>query len=288
MHCIVVFVESLNSTMNHRRALKASTDTGLGIFLIMIVGVVLWTTDEMLGWNILPDWIDKFAQLLVILFAMLAGFAVVISIMCSFAVIAESAAKKEGIMEAPKSRRIRIIIPVGVALMFGTMFTLHKVDQFRAHQRAEDRSQRIQERMPKNLSLFTPERMQMLSPAPTAQGDEEIARLLNALELSNPFNPQAGVIIPAATPYAYCIITALDRPRREQPTDDWIYLDRRYLTDFPSDWERAAIQAGFNGEEIKISDQNQGVFFNTHFPTGIGVLKGADRVVGILALKGSR
>jgi len=76
--------------MNHHRALRASTDTGLTIFLIMIVGVVLWTTDEMLGWNLLPDWIDKYAQLLVIIFSILAAFAVVISVMCSFAVMAES------------------------------------------------------------------------------------------------------------------------------------------------------------------------------------------------------
>ncbi len=52
--------------MNYRRALRASTDTGLAVFALMIVGVVLWTTDEVLNWNILPDWIDAYARVLVI------------------------------------------------------------------------------------------------------------------------------------------------------------------------------------------------------------------------------
>lgn len=143
--------------MNHRRALRASTDTGLMIFLIMIIGVVLWTTDEMLGWNLLPDWIDKYAELLVIILSILAAFSVVISVMCSFAVMAESAAEKAGITAPTPSRRTRLIIAIGILVAFGSMLGLHQVDQYRASKRVAAERQRTSAKASSPRSLTVPQ-----------------------------------------------------------------------------------------------------------------------------------
>jgi hypothetical protein len=95
--------------MNHRRALRASTDTSLVFFAVMTAGMVLWTTDEVLQWDLFPDWIGRYAQLIVIVLAILAVSAVVTSVICSLAVLAESAAQRSGLPDvapSPRSRRL--------------------------------------------------------------------------------------------------------------------------------------------------------------------------------------
>ena len=116
--------------MKHRKALRLATDSAVWLFLVMTIGVVLWTTDEMLDWNILPDWIDAFAQLLVIIMSILTGFAVIISIMCSFAVIAESSMERAGNpnLSHKPSRRVRVLATSYVLLALTVGVTLHKYE----------------------------------------------------------------------------------------------------------------------------------------------------------------
>jgi len=273
--------------MNHRRALRSSTDSGLIIFLIMIFSVVLWTTDEVLGWNLLPDWIDKYEELLVIILSILAVLSVVISIMCSAAVTAESAAERAGIPAPAPSRRARLFIALGVVMSLGIMFCLHKVDQYRAGKKAQEIQAQLQNRVPEVLALFTPETKQMLTGQPSQEGDEAVARLLHAIRDSTPFEPSVSVMVAASPPYTHCVIKALPQRRYQSPTDDWEYLRRRYLTGFPSDWERDALQAGFEGNEIQVPRRRDGVFINTYKPSGWGTLDDGDRVIGVVMLRGT-
>jgi heme/copper-type cytochrome/quinol oxidase subunit 2 len=284
--------------MNHRRALRASTDTGLTIFLIMIVGVVLWTTDEVLGWNLLPDWIDKYAQLLVIILSILAAFSVVISIMCSFAVMAESAAEKVGITAPKPSRRARVLIVLGIMVVLGIMFGLHKVDQYRENRRAEAERQKmsakyeeiqtsLHDRIPSILGLFSAEARQTLAGEPSQEADEALARLLTAIQRSTRFSPSVSVMIAADSPYTNCIITALPERERQANTKDWKYLRREYLTGFPTDWETDAVQGGFEGREMDVPRNKSGVFIDTRLPSSWGTLSRGGQVVGIVMLRGS-
>ena len=284
--------------MNHRRALRASTDTGLAIFLVMIVGVVLWTTDEMLNWNILPDWVDKYAQLLVIILSILAGFAVVISIMCSFAVMAEAAAANSGIEAPTRSPRARVFIALGVLVTFGCMFGLHRLDQYRGARLAQAEEQRVRARyeeiraelharMPSILALFSPDTTLWLTGEPTPKGDAAIARLLDAIHVSTPFSPAVSVLVAAAPPYQHCIVTALPEHERQSQADAPIYLRRRYLTGFPTKWEQDAVDAGFGGSEMEVPRDRSGVFINTETPSSWGTLTRDGQVVGIVMLRGS-
>jgi hypothetical protein len=283
--------------MNHRRALRASTDTGLIIFLIMIVGVVLWTTDEVLDWNILPDWIDKYAQLLVIILSILAAFAVVISVMCSFAVIAESAAGNAGIADPARSRSASVLIILGILLAFGIMFGLHKVDQYRSAKRTEAEQQRMRarydeirselhNRIPAILALFSAEAKQSLTEDPPSNGDEAVARLLDAIHLSTPFDPAISVLVTAEAPYTHCVITAMPERQRQTQTGDWNHLRRQYLTGFPSDWEQIAVRDGFEGKVLDVPREWSGVFVNTHLPSSWGTLTNDGRAIGIVMLQG--
>jgi hypothetical protein len=284
--------------MNHRRALRVSPDIGLGVFLIVIVGVVLWSTDELLGWNILPDWIDKYAQLLVIILSILAAFAVVISIMCSFAVMAEAAAAQSGVAAPTRSRGARVLVALGILLAFGIMYGLHKVDQYRARQRAEAEQQRVDaryaevraelsSRMPNILALFSPDLVDHLTQAPTPGGDEALARLLDAIEASTPFAPTVSVLVNAAAPYTHCIINTLPEHERQFQPGERRYLRRQFLTGFPSGWEHEAVKAGLEGRAMEVPRDMSGVFIDTHAPSNWGTLTRDGQAVGVLMLRGS-
>ena len=283
--------------MNHRRALRASTDTGLAIFLVAIAGVVLWTADEVLNWNILPDWVDKYAQLLVMVLAIIAGFSVVISIMCSFAVIAESVAEKAGIMSPARSRRARGLIAFGILVAFAGMYGLHLIDRYRANEREQaekkeeiaklsQAQEELENRMPDIVKLFSPEIAQYLNAAATEQGDEAIARLLNAIQRSTPHKPEIRLLVRANAPYRYCVMTAPPEPSRSAPGKPWEDLKREFLTDLPSAWERETIESVFRGETPAIEKDQYGVFFSTREPSTWGSVSQDGTVVGIVMLAG--
>jgi hypothetical protein len=282
--------------MNHRRALRASTNTGLTIFLITIVGVVLWTTDEVLGWNILPDWIDKYAQVLVIVVSILAGFSVVISLMCSFALMAEAAAEKASISSPAPSPGARRLIALGILLAFATMFGLHKIDQYRANQRRKAEEQRnlarynetqqqLQTRMPDLVALFTPELRQHLVANGSETGDEALARLLNAIHLSTPYEPEVSIVIRAQAPYRYCAMTARPEPRHNAPEPTWRFLRRQFFTDLPSQWEREAIATLFRDRSLAIPKDRQGLVIDTRRASVWDTVKHEGEVVALLVLK---
>ncbi len=284
--------------MNHRRALRAATDAGLTIFLIMIVGVILWTSDEVLNWNILPDWVDKYAQLLLIILSILAGFAVVISVMCSIAVLAESAAEKAGLSSPPPSRRARRLITLGILLFLVSMFCLHKIDQHRASKRQQQEQERVlaryseiqrdlQGRMKGIAALFSAEtRQSLLRNVPDA-GDESLARLLNAVRLSTPFDPEVDLMVRANAPYRYCTITAVSEKRNYPQEGSRLFLERQFLTDFPSAWERDTIEALFDGRALTVSKDKPGVFINTQKPSTWDFLTHDNKVIAIVMLRGS-
>jgi hypothetical protein len=282
--------------MNYRRALRASTDTGLAVFLIVIVGVILWTTDEVLNWNILPDWIDRYAQVLVIVLSILAGFSVVISLMCSFAVLAESAAEKAGIASPTPSRRARLWLLAGLFLGFGILFGLHKLDQYRATQaqqvaqqeqlaRYAEAQKELGSRMPNIIALFSPAIQEHLTAAGSDESDKAVGRLLNAIHTSTPFRPEVSVLVRAETPYQYCVITALPEPHQEQPGSTAHYLRRQFLTDLPSSWERDVIERMFRGEPLTVARENRGVFIDTEKPSAWGFVTSGGKVIAVMMLK---
>lgn len=288
--------------MNYRRALRISTDTGLAVFMVAIAGVVLWTADEILEWNILPDWIDKYAQVLVIVLAILAGFSVVISVMCSFAVLAESAAEKAGITRPATSRRRRQLTAGAILLAFGIMFGLHKLDQYRAAKAQEAAEQKqsaryakvqkdLQARMPAIVALFSPELAPQLVALGSEEGDEAIARLMRAIQLSTPSEPEISAIVPAENPFRFCIITpAPERQTRLDPLSPpdpaLQFLKRQFLTGFPTPWENAAVEAMFRGEQLAAKREQHGVFIDHRKPSAVGPIFRDGKVVAVVMLKG--
>lgn len=258
----------------------------------MTAGVVLWITDEVLGWDLFPDWIGRYAQLIVIVLSVLAASAVVTSLICSFAVMAESAARKAGMPEIAPSRRGRILVAGGIIAFFGALFVLHQVDvyreaylrkdeQARALRRYRQRQSDLLARIPGTLSLFSAEATAYLAGGPpSAAGDEGAGRLLHAIRASTPHDPVASVLVRAQAPYKYCVISTPSG----YGADAQKWLARNHLTSLPSRWEQDAIAALFAGRQVTVPQNRDGVFIDTRLPSAWGVLKQNGDVVGVLML----
>ena len=283
--------------MNHRRALRSATDSGVVITLLMVTGIVLWTTDEVLVWNILPDWIDACAQLIVIIVSLLACFAVVVSLMCSSAVVAEAAAERAGLPNPAPSRRIRVIVLGGALLALTVMFALHKIDEHREEVREEASREKHKQRYFKNrdllkaripgiLSQFAPDMRPQLSDSGTQEGDASLARLLRAIHASTPLDPAVSVLIRAEAPYRYCIIRALRKAER-LPDETWRYVSREYLIDLPRVWERYTLESLFRGVDVDVPHSRRGVFIDTWQPSVWGFVQDGDSVEAVVMLRAS-
>ena len=281
--------------MNNRKALRLATNAALWLFLVMTIGVVLWTADEMLDWNILPDWIDAFAQLLVIIMSILSGFAVIISIMCSFAVIAESSIERTSNPNDPPSRRTRVLVTACVLLALAVGVTLHKVDQHREAKRVvlqrEEHRQRflkdqgiLQSRIPSILAAFTPDLRSQLKSLDSEQSEANLARLLNAIQRSTPLAPDITIIRKAEKPYRYQIISPLGRPTRS-PDNAVTYLKYEDLIDLPSVWEHDTVAALFEGQQLTVPSGRSGAFIDTRKPSAWGLIQVDQSAVGIIMLR---
>ena len=283
--------------MNYRRALKISTDAGLYVFIASLGGVSLWTVDEVLGWNLLPDWIDKYAQVLVIVLAIMAAFSVVISIMCSFAVMAESAAENAGITTPPTSPKLRRIVLATLLGVFFLMLGLNQINQFRAKKQNElERIERsaqfnkatdaLQARMNTVVELFSGRFHPFLKTGSTSLSDaEEIQELLTAIHFSTPFEPEVRLLVRAQPPYQYSVVSVvreMDNNRQARR------LDRQFLTTLPTEWEQKAVESLFKGEKVTIPADRDGAFIETDQPAAWGLIKERDTVIGVIFLKATR
>lgn len=283
--------------MNHRRALRTTTDTALTIFGVMTLGVILWTSDEVLGWNILPDWIDKYAQLIVILLSVLAGFAVVMSLMASFAVMAESAAKSAGIEEPRTSPRLKGLVAGSVIAFVAMIVVFQRVDQYRERQRVRREKEQavarfdkvqaaLRERIAGVTPLFTDEIKAMIT-SPAAASDAALAQFLRAIRVSLPDEPGVCLLVRAQHPYTYCALapaarrSAVEEGAKEPP------MTREFYVDLPARWEKDTVRAMFQGRDLTVPPGRPGVFINTRVPCAWGLIRKDGEVCALLMLRGS-
>jgi len=73
-------------TINHFSCARLTTNLTLLIFILFTLGVIFWTSDEFLDWNILPDWIDSYAQLIIVIVGIFAFLLVASTLLCSLMV----------------------------------------------------------------------------------------------------------------------------------------------------------------------------------------------------------
>lgn len=284
--------------MNLRTVLRRTTNSTLLLMTLAAIGTVIWVIDEVLEWDILPDWIESGAVAGVIVAGTLTLFSLIASLMCSVAVIAESAAARSERGGAPESKPLprRLKAALWGLLLLATvgLYGFHRVDVIRATRaeaaRRAEHARRYHEtratltgRMPAIVASFTPDMREQMARQIEPAAEAELSRMLAAVRDSSPGNPDVSLLIRTDAPYQYQIIRATGAVK--MPSGDYAYLERRHLIDLPTVWERDTVAALFEGAVLDVPHGRSGAFIDTRNPCVWGAIRHGDEVVGLVVLR---
>ncbi len=288
--------------MNHRSVLRISTNLAIYAFLFTTVGTVFWTLDTVLDWDILPDWLESCAVAIVIIVGTMTAFSVVVSLMCSAAVVAENVAHRNlGHTETSTSnmsRRTKAIAWVLASIGGAFLILFYQVDVYRAEKarlaarekhaenyfKAQDA---MRERIPSIVSGFTSTMCVNMASSIPLEGEESISEMLAAIQASTPMNPEIKLMIKTAEPYQYEIVISRNGNYVKHSSGLYAYLSRNKLVDLPSVWERDTVASIFGGAELTVPHGRRGAFIDTREPCAWGLVRHEGKVVGIVLLRAS-
>lgn len=282
--------------INYRYSLRTATDIALGLFVLFAAGGLLWTADEFLRWNLLPDWIDKYAQVIIIVLGASAGLAVATTLLSALVLIAEAAAEYARIPAfTPPRRALRLVLAASL-LVLGVFFCSSQIDAYRKRaamdrQRSlefakyRDSVQSLQNSVRKVAGLFPPPILASLESGAAPAGDGELIRFLSAVSSSMEFHPAVGLLVRASAPYQYCHIRLV--PRADRPADGVLErfgLQRQFYLSFPSAEETEAIGRLFGGEVPPVQARVEGEVLDTVRPSAWAPIGLDGKVIGLLVL----
>jgi len=212
----------------------------------------------------LPDGIQNYAQLLIIIFGIIACLLVVSSLLCSLMVLAESAAKKAGIAphESKFNRRKTWIILIVVILsLLVAFFVAEKIDDYRENSRIaknriefknklDKQSKALANSLSEVVTLFPENILQVLENKSffEKKAKKELVAFLDAISASLSQEPEVALLIPTMPPYQYAKI--------------WVSTDRycsdktekqQFFTQFSNDVEKEIVEALFKGEVQRVN-----------------------------------
>jgi hypothetical protein len=285
--------------LNHRYVLRVVTDGALGLFVLSAAGVVLWVTDEFLGWNVLPDWVDKYAQLIVVLFGMAAGLAMGASLLCSVALLAEAAAERAGIRDYRTPPRVGRTLGILVVIFAAGLFAFYRIDLYRKEvglrearkmeaAQYEERMGQFRTMLPRMIELFPASLVEAMTAGNLSEQDPELITFLSAIQSSMAHHPQVLVLTRARAPYRYCRYTL--KTRANDAAGDALgryYLEKQFYTGFPSETESQAVSQLFaEGTAPPLEERLEGEVLNNVRPGAWGPLLGKGEVAGLLVIRG--
>lgn len=301
--------------MFYRRVLRVSANLALLILMIATSGLLLWVTDNAVGWNILPDWLEGYAQVIVMFLTVLASIAIIMAVLCSIVLSGEASAERAGIPPPPSETKLLRKMGAVLGVFVLIIFALSRYDQFRAKEleaiqkRDYDAAMRkeklerekeflrlqqaFQSQIPSTLNLFSETMRQKLTVQADVvvfSDDSDLGKLLNSLSRSLPEQPDLSIMVRARSPYRYCVLEF-----DQEKAGKGFIISRTFFTSLPSKWEHQAVQEIFDGKEFQITKAIEGMketdrignFFTNHIPQAYGKLKSRNKVVGILLLEGN-
>jgi hypothetical protein len=283
--------------MNHRYTLRVSTNIALFIFLCFSIGVLLWIADEFLGWNLLPELFDAYAQLIVVAMGIAAGLAIATSVMCGFALMAEAAASRAEIQNYKTSRKTWKLGGAVAVTALVALLGLNQIDNYRKKQALAyetethrtqffNTTQDLNQAMPQIINQLTPELLNAVSSAAVTEEPTSLATFLSAVQPSTSGQPKVSLVVRASTPYRYCrlYLTASDHRNREEGTARY-QLEKQFYIGFPTETETQLIEQLFSSTIEPMTGQLEGEVIDNTRPSSWGLLKSNDEPVGLLILQ---
>jgi len=296
--------------INYLLVSRLTTNLTLLVFMLFAAGFILWTSDEFLNWDILPDWIDNYAQLIIVIFGFFAFLLGLSSLLSSLAVLAEFAAQQMGISAPPLqlfSRKKMWILLSVIAMVLVSFLIFHQIDEYREEARLAKNRVEFQEKLNKQSQELDKSLSQIITLFPDAlleaihnkslmekQTSKELVKLLTAISASLPQIPQIALLMPAEDhPYQYQKIWIT-------PEYDYRYYDesdeqnvlkghdthQQFFTQLPNVVEREVIEVLFKGKIKPLSKRLSGKFLDNTEPSSWGVLKYQEDIVALIFLEG--
>lgn len=282
--------------MNHRFLLRFVTNLAVFLLSFSCFGIVLWVMDEVLLWDILPDAWSLLVRALLIAGGIVTFVLVVMNVLLSLALMAESNASRARLPDYAVSRRIKrrtrqslIAGLVAIALIIGG---LQVTDHFRAQAAAKTaRSEFSQTQADLNtsmqavLNLFTPPLLEAIDTNTLAEKGQlgNLSKLFSAIKSSFPHSPNATLLVPAAQPpFKYARINS---GSIRASNDGQLQLSPELYATFPSEQEAQATEQLFAGELPTLTEPLAGQMINNTMPSAWGVLKRGAQVIAVVYLQ---
>ncbi len=282
--------------MSHRFLLRLLTNLAIFILALSCFGIVLWVVDEFLQWDILPDALSLILRSLLVAGGIIAFVIVVMNVLLSLALIAESSASRAQLPDYAISRQIKrrisrsiLAVIVAIALIIGGLQITNQVRARVAKQESRENFNQAQielnQAAPEILSLFTPPILEGLENNTLAEQGQlgNTSKLFQAIRTSFPDSPYTTILVRAdQAPYKYELIGPSSI--RANGSGKTAFSPELY-TAFPETEEVDAVEQLFAGKLPKLSAPLKGKFLDNTIPSTWGVLKRNGKTIAIVSLK---
>ncbi len=282
--------------MNHRFLLRLVTNLAVVLLSLSCFGIVLWVMDEVLLWDILPDGWSLLVRALLIAGGIVTFVLVVMNLLLSLALLAESNASRARLPDYAVSRRLKRRVQksmvagiVAIALIIGG---LQVADHFRAQAIAREAQAEftqtqteLNDVMDQVLALFTPPLLEAIDTDTLAEKGQigNLAKLLSAIRSSFPHSPVTTLIVPASQPpFKYASFNSSSI--RSNGSGKLSLTPELYAT-FPSEQETQVVEQLFADELPDLIEPLTGKVINNTVPSTWGVLKRDGKAIAVVYLQ---
>jgi len=283
--------------LNYLRLTRISTNLTLLTFLGFVVGLIFTIADEVLDWDILPDLIEKYAQLIVVSFGIFSSLFIISSIVCSLTTIAELTSYKINGQQADStlSRRKKMILGIIITTVIIAFFVFQEIDVYRKQeifardaekfaQRLDRNTKQLEEALTEVLLSFPEALLQKISDQTVLEKTDELKDFLVAVSLSIPDHPQVALLTCADDPYNYFVISVIKKYDYQNEVNQYQLHKQPYIS-FSKDSENQVVKNLFKESLQPLTKPLKGDFIDNTEPSSWGVLKSGEQVVAILLLK---
>jgi hypothetical protein len=291
---------------NHRFLLRLITNLVVFALALSSIGILLWTIDEFIGWDILPDAIGIYVRALVIGIAWVTCTLIVIHLLLSLTLFAEasaSRAKLPDIQVKPElKRKLNRLVPLVGVMVILLFYGLQAANRVRGNfvarldrQETEQKQRKefetasvkfdqiqqdLDQALPQVLELFTPSLLNSIQTNTISAG--ELRQLFEAVQVSFPHNPSLSLLIPAQSPYRYY---KLDSKAIARTKEGQFSLRPHYYFGFPTESETKAVNQLFAEQAAAPTNALTGVFIRNTVPSSWGVLRLNGRAIALVHLE---
>lgn len=254
--------------LNPRTLLRLSSNLTLWLIISCGIGMILWLIDTVLDWDILPDFIDIYVELILSVFAVITGLSILLSLICTLAIGGEYLASKTQIPDQRVNSGVNRKIYVVLGTLFILLFIFYGVSSYRQNSQREANLVKNQKAFDQKSSEldsalsvnFKKIEASLISYIDNQEKNEsDLSEMIISLENSLPHSPKLKILISGIEPYKFQILDV--STYRDEPI-----LNTEKLLSLPTSYENQILDDIINVGETSLPFKNEGAFFSTKHP----------------------